>query len=218
MKYYKNKENAVYAYDDACLSQVAALAVLESRISEKEPELTAADNRLRHAEYELNEAKKRLNRIFESPEDSENTDTEETATLMRDVEEKTIIYDEAAREFNRVKTDYQQLEADYDAVFPVFFEIRENLKSMTEMSSRETQAYLNPPVAQSRLINDAEHKKQALLAEASEKTALWRTQLMLGIITDEDKASLKEWMLYVQKLQAVDTLAVPDIDWPISPQ
>ncbi|WP_274371915.1 hypothetical protein, partial [Morganella morganii] len=107
------KENAVYAYDDACLSQVAALTVLESLISEKEPELTDADNRLRHAEHELNEAKKRLNRIFEGPEDSENTDTEETATLMRDVEEKTIIYDEAAREFNRVKTDYQQLEADY---------------------------------------------------------------------------------------------------------
>ncbi|MDH0356721.1 tail fiber assembly protein [Morganella sp. GD04133] len=210
MKYYKNKENAVYAYDDACLSQVAALTVLESLISEKEPELTDADSRFRYAEHELNEAKKRLNQLFESPEDSENANTEETATLMRDVEEKTIIYDEAAREFNRVKTDYQQLEAEYDAVFPVFFEIRENLKSMTEMSAKETQAYLNPPVAQSRLINDAEHKKQALLAEASEKTELWRTQLMLGIITDEDKARLTEWMLYVQKLQALDASIAPD--------
>ncbi|WP_274371536.1 tail fiber assembly protein [Morganella morganii] len=217
MKYYKNEENAVYAYDDECLSQVAALAVLESRISEKEPELTAADSRLRHAEHELNEAKKRLNQIFESPEDSENADTEEAATLMRDVEGKTIIYDEVSGEFNRVKTEYQQLEAEYDAVFPVFFEIREDLKSMKKMSAKETQEYLNPPIALSRMINDAEHKKQVLLAEASEKTALWRTQLMLGIITDEDKASLKEWMLYVQKLQAIDSSPGDTVAWPTPP-
>ncbi|KJF77028.1 hypothetical protein UA45_15290 [Morganella morganii] len=60
MKYYKNEENAVYAYDDECLSQVAALTVLESLISEKEPELTDADSRLRYAEHELNEAKNGL--------------------------------------------------------------------------------------------------------------------------------------------------------------
>uniref|UniRef100_UPI002368E181 tail fiber assembly protein n=1 Tax=Morganella morganii TaxID=582 RepID=UPI002368E181 len=71
--------------------------------------------------------------------------------------------------------------------------------------------------AQSRLINDAEHKKQALLAAASEKTELWRTQLMLGIITDEDKARLKEWMLYVQKVQAVDPSPGDTVAWPTPP-
>nr|WP_274370035.1 tail fiber assembly protein [Morganella morganii] len=86
------------------------------------------------------------------------------------------------------------------------------------MSAKETQVYLNPPVAQSRLINDAEHKKQVLLAEASEKTALWRSQLMLGIITDEDKASLTEWMLYVQKVQAADTSTTSYIELPAPPE
>lgn len=63
----------------------------------------------------------------------------------------------------------------------------------------------------------AESQKQALIAEANQKTQMWQTQLMLGIITEEDKASLKEWMLYVQKVQALDVSTAPDIDWPVKP-
>lgn len=63
-----------------------------------------------------------------------------------------------------------------------------------------------------------EYKKQSLITEANQKTQLWQTQLMLGIITDEDKASLTEWMLYVQKVQAVDTSTAPDIIWPEKPE
>ncbi|WP_350646375.1 tail fiber assembly protein [Morganella morganii] len=55
------------------------------------------------------------------------------------------------------------------------------------------------------------------MTEARQKTQLWQTQLMLGIITDGDKATLKEWMLYVQKVQATDVSAAPDIDWPQKP-
>lgn len=68
------------------------------------------------------------------------------------------------------------------------------------------------------LIEHAEQQKQMLITEANQKTQLWQTQLMLGIITDEDKASLTEWMLYVQKVQAVDTSAAPDIIWPEKPE
>uniref|UniRef100_UPI0021A6A9B9 tail fiber assembly protein n=1 Tax=Morganella morganii TaxID=582 RepID=UPI0021A6A9B9 len=59
--------------------------------------------------------------------------------------------------------------------------------------------------------------KQALIAEASQKTQLWQTQLMLDIITEEDKASLKEWMLYVQQVQAVDPSLGADVVWPTPP-
>lgn len=67
-------------------------------------------------------------------------------------------------------------------------------------------------------IAEAEEKKSYLIAEANQKTQMWQTQLILGIITDEDKASLTEWMLYVQKVQAVDTSATPDIIWPEKPE
>lgn len=66
-------------------------------------------------------------------------------------------------------------------------------------------------------IAAAEAQKQYLIAEASQKTQLWQTQLMLGIIKEEDKASLKEWMLYVQEVQAVDPSLGADVVWPTPP-
>lgn len=74
-----------------------------------------------------------------------------------------------------------------------------------------------PPPTKEQLIEQAEAKKQYLIAEASQKTQLWQTQLLLGIITEEDKASLKEWMLYVQKVQAVDSSLGADVVWPRPP-
>lgn len=50
----------------------------------------------------------------------------------------------------------------------------------------------------------AEARKTALIADANKKTQAWQTQLMLGMISDEDKKSLIAWMEYVQKVQAVD--------------
>ncbi|WP_353652187.1 tail fiber assembly protein, partial [Escherichia coli] len=32
--------------------------------------------------------------------------------------------------------------------------------------------------------------------------------------TDEDREKLTEWMIYVQKVQAADVSAAPDIIWP----
>lgn len=66
-------------------------------------------------------------------------------------------------------------------------------------------------------IAAAKAQKQYLIAEASQKTQLWQTQLILGIITEEDKASLKEWMLYVQQVQAVDSSLGAGVAWPTPP-
>lgn len=74
-----------------------------------------------------------------------------------------------------------------------------------------------PPPTKEQLIEQAGYQKQALIAEASQKTQLWQTQLILGIITEEDKASLKEWMLYVQQVQAVDPSLEADVVWPTPP-
>ncbi|MEM8145841.1 tail fiber assembly protein [Morganella morganii subsp. sibonii] len=73
------------------------------------------------------------------------------------------------------------------------------------------------PPTKEQLIEQAGYQKQALIAEASQKTQLWQTQLMLDIITDEDKASLKEWMLYVQEVQAVDPSLGAAVVWPTPP-
>ncbi|HCR4155455.1 TPA: tail fiber assembly protein [Morganella morganii] len=86
-----------------------------------------------------------------------------------------------------------------------------------EIDEKEALLIANPPPTKEQLIEQAEQQKQALIAEASQKTQLLQTQLMLGIITDEDKASLKEWMLYVQEVQAVDSSLGAGIVWPTPP-
>lgn len=68
-----------------------------------------------------------------------------------------------------------------------------------------------------QLVAEAEEQKQTLISAANQKTQLWQTQLMLDIITEEDKASLKEWMLYVQEVQAVDPSLRADVVWPTPP-
>lgn len=67
------------------------------------------------------------------------------------------------------------------------------------------------------LASEAEAKKQYLIADANQKTQMWQTQLMLDIIKEEDKASLKEWMLYVQEVQAVDPSLGAAVVWPTPP-
>ncbi|MEM8183804.1 tail fiber assembly protein [Morganella morganii subsp. sibonii] len=74
-----------------------------------------------------------------------------------------------------------------------------------------------PPPTFAELVEQTESKKRSLIAEASQKTQMWQTQLMLDIITEEDKASLKEWMLYVQQVQAVDPSLGAGVVWPTPP-
>ena len=70
---------------------------------------------------------------------------------------------------------------------------------------------------QAALVQNATTDKGSRIAVANSKSQAWQTQLMLGIITDSDKAKLTEWMTYIQALQAVDTSLAPDITWPVAP-
>lgn len=67
-------------------------------------------------------------------------------------------------------------------------------------------------------VLEAEQQKSALLAEAQNTISLWQTELQLGIISDDDKASLIAWMKYIQALKKVDTSTEPDIEWPVKPE
>jgi len=66
-------------------------------------------------------------------------------------------------------------------------------------------------------VKSAARQKSALISEASGVTQTWQTQLLLGIITDADKALLTEWMKYIQAVQAVDVSEAPEISWPAPP-
>ncbi|EIT7707124.1 tail fiber assembly protein [Escherichia coli] len=67
-------------------------------------------------------------------------------------------------------------------------------------------------------VKEAEENKSALLNKAQSTISLWQTELQLGIISDDDKASLIAWMKYIQALNVVDTSTAPDIEWPVKPE
>ncbi|RDQ72251.1 tail fiber assembly protein [Escherichia coli] len=75
-----------------------------------------------------------------------------------------------------------------------------------------------PKPSKEQLIAMAEQQKSALLSEAQSTISLWQTELQLGIISDDNKASLIAWMKYIQALNAADTSTVPDIEWPVKPE
>ncbi len=70
----------------------------------------------------------------------------------------------------------------------------------------------------------AEKRRQSLLTEAKDAISDWKTDLELGLISDEDKEKLKAWRIYAKSLQAMDFTAITDkaaydaIEWPVSPE
>ncbi len=92
------------------------------------------------------------------------------------------------------------------------------LKPATKYDTWDAQKWITDANAQKAAsIKEAELKKEVLIKEANEKTQAWQTQLLLGIISDEDKNSLITWMKYVQAVQAVDPQTAPSITWPVKP-
>lgn len=61
-------------------------------------------------------------------------------------------------------------------------------------------------------------EKSALISEANGITQAWQTQLLLGIITDSDKALLTAWMRYIQNLQSIDITEPKSVSWPVKPE
>ncbi|UZQ57509.1 tail fiber assembly protein [Enterobacter hormaechei] len=73
------------------------------------------------------------------------------------------------------------------------------------------------------MLNEAEKHRQELLIAANETVSDWRVELQLGIISDEDKTMLIEWMTYIKKLKTMNLSNITDQDsygalvWPDQP-
>lgn len=69
----------------------------------------------------------------------------------------------------------------------------------------------------------AERQRQKLITTATGTISLWQSELLLGTIADDDKASLVKWIAYIKALQAPDFTGITDeasyntIEWPESP-
>ncbi|HBP8893014.1 TPA: tail fiber assembly protein, partial [Escherichia coli] len=70
----------------------------------------------------------------------------------------------------------------------------------------------------------AEDERDALLQQASIMTSEWEKDLLLGLISNEDREKLKAYRIYAKSLQAMDFSTITDkvsynaIEWPVSPE
>ncbi|MEX9954874.1 hypothetical protein AB7W82_22145, partial [Providencia rettgeri] len=176
MKYFKDKNSEVYAYALTDIKQVDRISELELLISEKEPVFLEVKQQVDDAEKALNEAKMEyevaLNKLKISSEDEVSIeDSEEIQRISLLVEIETDKYNEALIIFTPIELEYKQLKSEYAEILPVFFDIRENLKSLKKMTAKEVEAHLNPPISKEQLIAEAEQQKQSLLAEVNSAIA-----------------------------------------------
>lgn len=67
-------------------------------------------------------------------------------------------------------------------------------------------------------INRAENERQKLLKHADDVMLDWRTGLMLGEISDDNRAKLSAWLAYKNQVKAVDVTTDPEnVNWPVAP-
>lgn len=67
-------------------------------------------------------------------------------------------------------------------------------------------------------INRAENERQQLLKHADAVMLDWRTELMLGEISDENRSKLSAWLAYKNEVKEVDVTSDPEhVDWPAAP-
>lgn len=77
---------------------------------------------------------------------------------------------------------------------------------------------IHPPTHE-ELITIAEQVRQQLLTHADAVMLDWRTELMLGEISDANRAKLSAWLAYKNDVKAVDVATDPEhINWPVAPE
>ncbi|EHL7837388.1 tail fiber assembly protein [Escherichia coli] len=83
-------------------------------------------------------------------------------------------------------------------------------------------AFNPPPLPQKsreEIIQAAENERRQLLDHADAVMLDWRTELMLGEISDVNKAKLSAWMAYKNEVKAVDVTTAPEhVNWPVPPE
>ena len=94
--------------------------------------------------------------------------------------------------------------------------VREGLVRITETEADKLLA--PPPPTKEQLTEQAESKKQHLIAEATAVIAPLEDAVDFGIATREEETSLNEWKKYRILLSRIDTSAAPDIIWPEKPE
>ncbi|EIV2971409.1 tail fiber assembly protein [Cronobacter sakazakii] len=92
------------------------------------------------------------------------------------------------------------------------------LKPSTPYDVWNGKAWITDVQAQHAAQNKAaEQERQSLLSAAQSSISIWQSKLLLGRISDSEKARLNSWLDYIDALQAIDISVAPNITWPYVP-
>lgn len=76
-----------------------------------------------------------------------------------------------------------------------------------------------PPLTHGQLISAAEQMRQQLLTHADAVMLDWRTELMLGEISDANRGKLSAWLAYKNEVKSADVTTAPEhVNWPVPPE
>ena len=75
-----------------------------------------------------------------------------------------------------------------------------------------------PPLTADELSAKARQHRDSLLGIAEDTISIWQTKLLLGRISDEDKARLNRWLDFIDAVQAADLSDPTDVRWPPVPE
>ena len=103
----------------------------------------------------------------------------------------------------------------YDAYGTQDAFIKEGLVPITRS---EAMAIVNPPPTHEQLIQIAENERQRLLSAADTMMLDWRTELMLGEISEANRSKLSAWLAYKNEVKSWDIKTDPEnVNWPVPP-
>ncbi|OVZ81330.1 hypothetical protein CV016_08595 [Yersinia kristensenii] len=77
---------------------------------------------------------------------------------------------------------------------------------------------VNPAWLQEMYVAEAERERSHRVLSVQDELTSLQTDLILGIIDDEDTARLVNMKRYVIALKKLDLSTAPDINWPVAPQ
>lgn len=214
MIYFKNSNNAVFAYRKEDIDKTERLTELEIYIKEKEPELIEARMKLQEKQERLDDLISQFHILIGEGEASEGEYNKLQQSIITATEERDL----SIVEFNEINSEYNPLKEEFDTVPPVFFSIRENLKSIKKMSSKEIDAHLNPPKTKEQHVLEAEQEKQLCTEESEKNITILERKVRLGMATEDEKDLLTAWEIYSIKIADIDTSTAPDIEFPEKPK
>ena len=88
------------------------------------------------------------------------------------------------------------------ATIPV--EVPDDFSGGNKTYDPKTGIWTTDPIAPHDYVAEATAQKNELLALYRQVTANWNTDLLLGDISEEDRAKLKEWVAWRKSVESID--------------